>query len=104
MSTLTRGIAVAGEIGMVEGVALRRAVALAVGQILQDRRHRMGFGILGQPDHRRQLDPVRQQFGWHSGGRSVRRGASIPSGHAKLEAFQKAAALAERAVEGSSAT
>ena len=34
------GVAVAGEIRMRERIALRRAVALAVGQIFQDRRHR----------------------------------------------------------------
>ena len=35
------GIAVAGEIGMGQLVALDRAVALAIGQILEDRRHRV---------------------------------------------------------------
>ena len=48
------GIAVAGDVGVGEGVAPSRAVALAVGQVFQDRRHRLRFGILGQPDAGRQ--------------------------------------------------
>ena len=52
------GIAVAGEIGMVQRIALGGAVALAVGQIFEDRRHRVLLGIDGQPDHRREDDPV----------------------------------------------
>ena len=31
-----------------------RAVALAIGQVFEDRRHRVGLGVLGQPDPRRQ--------------------------------------------------
>ena len=51
------GIAVAGQIGMGERVALIGAVALAVGQILQDRRHRILLGILRQPDAGGELVP-----------------------------------------------
>ena len=50
-----RGIAMAGEEGMGLGIARRRAVALAIGQIFQDRRHGMGLGIHRQPDARREL-------------------------------------------------
>ena len=45
-----RGVAVAREVRMGQRIALMRAVALAVGQILQQRGHRVGVGVLGQPD------------------------------------------------------
>jgi hypothetical protein len=45
-----RGVAVAREVRMGERVALTRAVTLAVGQILQQRGHRIRLGVLGQPD------------------------------------------------------
>ena len=48
------GVAVAGEVGMGQGIALRGAVPLAIGQILEDRRHRIGLGVLRQPDARRE--------------------------------------------------
>ena len=44
----------AGEIGVGERIAPSGAVALAVGQVFQDRRHRLRFGILGQPEPGRQ--------------------------------------------------
>src|SRR4029077_7722372 len=46
------GIAVAREIGMREGVALGGAVALAIGQELQDRRNGVRLGVLGQENPR----------------------------------------------------
>ena len=49
-----RGVAVAGEIRMGQRVARRGAVALAVGQMLQDRRHGVLRGVLRHPDARRQ--------------------------------------------------
>ena len=52
------GVAVAGEVGMGQLVALDRAVALAVGQIFEDRRHRALRGILRQPDPGRQAAAV----------------------------------------------
>ena len=55
------GIAVAGEIGMGQVVALRRAVALAIGQVFQDRRHGLLLRIGRQPDARRQAAAVRQR-------------------------------------------
>ena len=50
----------AGEEGMGLGIARRRAVALAIGQIFQDGRHGMGLGIDRQPDAGRQLRAVAQ--------------------------------------------
>ena len=44
------GIAMTGQPRIGERVALIGAVALAVGQIFQDRRHRILLGVLGQPD------------------------------------------------------
>jgi hypothetical protein len=44
----------AGEIGVGQVIARHRAVALAIGQVFKDRRHRIGLGILGQPDARGQ--------------------------------------------------
>ncbi len=61
MSTRTGGIAVPGEIRMGERIALIRAVALAVGQVLQQRGHRVGLGILGQPDARGEPRAVLQR-------------------------------------------
>ena len=46
------GVAVSGEPGVQDGVAGRRAVVLAVRDVLEDRRHRIGLGVLGQPDAR----------------------------------------------------
>ena len=51
-------IAVAGEPGVHERVAGRRAVVLAVGDVLEDRRHRVGLGVVGQPDAGRQAGAV----------------------------------------------
>ena len=55
------GIAIAGEIGMGEMIALRRAVALAIGQIFQDRGNRLLLRIGRQPDARRQAAAVRER-------------------------------------------
>ena len=44
------GVAVAGEVGVDDGVAVGGAVALAVGQVFEDRRHRVGLGVVRQPD------------------------------------------------------
>ncbi len=49
-----RRIAVAGEPRMGQLVAGNRAVALAVGQVLEDRRHRARRGVGRHPDARRQ--------------------------------------------------
>ncbi len=57
------GIAMAGEIGMGERIALRRAVAPAVGEVFQDRGHRIGLGVHGPPDTRGQLRSVRERDG-----------------------------------------
>ena len=54
------GIAVAGEIGVGEGVAPGRAVALAVGQVFEDRRHRVALGVLRQPDAGGEAGAVRR--------------------------------------------
>ena len=54
------GIAVPGEVGMHHLVAGRRAIALAIGQVFQDRRNRVVFGIGRQPHPRRQSAAVRQ--------------------------------------------
>ena len=43
-------IAMAREVGVPRLVARRRAVALPVGDVLEDRRHRVALGVLGQPD------------------------------------------------------
>ena len=43
------GVAVAGEVGMVVGVAHGERVALAVGHVLEDRRHGVVLGVLGKP-------------------------------------------------------
>ncbi len=54
------GIAMAGQPRIGERVAFIGAVALAVGQIFQDRRHRILLGVLGQPDARGELRAVLQ--------------------------------------------
>ena len=54
-----RGIAMAGEIGMRQLIAKDGAVALAVGQMFEDRRHRIVAGILRHPHPRRQPAAVR---------------------------------------------
>ena len=54
-----RGVAVAGEIRMGQRVARGGAVALAVGQMLEDRRHRVSRGVRRHPDPRRQPAAVR---------------------------------------------
>ena len=46
---------------MGQRIALVRAVVLAVGQILQQRGHRIGFGVLGQPDARSEPRAVLQR-------------------------------------------
>ena len=43
-------VAVAGQIGVSQRVSLVSPIALAVWEILQDRRNRMLFGIIRQPD------------------------------------------------------
>src|SRR4051794_7571410 len=45
---------------MVAGVAARHGVALAVGQVLEDRGHRIGVRVLGQPDARGEPRAVAQ--------------------------------------------
>ena len=55
------GIAVTGEIGMGQCVPSGGAVALAVGQVLQDRRDRALLRICRQPDPRRQTAAVRER-------------------------------------------
>ena len=57
-STRTAGVAVAGEPRVHERVARRRAVVLAVRDVLEDRGHGIGLGVLGQPDARRQACAV----------------------------------------------
>ena len=52
------GIAVAGEIGMGQRIARGRAVALAVGQMLDDGGNLVGVGIVRQPDAGRQRAAV----------------------------------------------
>jgi hypothetical protein len=52
------GIAVPGEIRMGQLIPLDGAVALAVGQILEDRWHRIALGIGGEPDPRREARSV----------------------------------------------
>src|SRR5262249_56230790 len=55
------GVAVAGEIGMRLRVPLVGPIALAVGKILQDRRDRVPFSVVRQPDARRQRRAVLQR-------------------------------------------
>jgi hypothetical protein len=55
------GVAVAGQIRMRQRVPLVSPVALAVGEILQDRRNRVLFGVIGQPDAGRQRRAVFQR-------------------------------------------
>ena len=54
-------VAVAGQIRMRQRVALVSPVALAIWEILQDRGNWVLFGIIGQPDARRQRRAVFQQ-------------------------------------------
>jgi hypothetical protein len=54
-------VAVAGEIGVKKRVSCRRSVALAVGDVLQNRRHRVGLGVLGEPDPRGEAAPVSER-------------------------------------------
>jgi len=56
-----RGIAMAGEIGMREVIALGRAVPAPVRQIFQDRRHRIAIGLDRPPDSSGQMNPVRKR-------------------------------------------
>ena len=51
-------VAVPGQVRLALGVARRGAVDLAVGQVLDDRRHGIRLGVLGQPDARRQARAV----------------------------------------------
>src|SRR5215472_9171264 len=55
------GVAVAGEIRMRLRVPLVGPIALAVGEILEDRRDRVLFGVIGQPDAGRQRRAVLQR-------------------------------------------
>ena len=54
-------VAVAREVGVARLVARRRAVALPVGDVLEDRRHRVALGVLGQPDARAEPRAVGQR-------------------------------------------
>ena len=45
-----RGVPVPREVHVARPVARRRAVALAVGDVLEDRRDRVALGVLGKPD------------------------------------------------------
>ena len=54
------GITVAGDVGVRQGIAHMGAVALAVGQVLQDHRHRILVCVGRHPDARRQLRAVGQ--------------------------------------------
>ena len=54
------GIAMPRHVGVHHLVARQGAVALAVGDVFQHRRHRMGAGIRWHPDPRRQPTPVGQ--------------------------------------------
>src|SRR5262249_48840063 len=56
------GVAVSGQIRMSERVTFVRSVALAIWQILQDRRNRVLLGILRQPKARRQHRTVFQRY------------------------------------------
>ena len=56
-----RRVAVAGEVGVDPRVADGRRVVLAVRDVLEDRRHRILLGVLGQPDPRREADAVRHR-------------------------------------------
>ena len=51
-------VAVAGEVRLADGVARGGAVVLAVGEVLEDRRHRIGLGVAWQPDARPEARPV----------------------------------------------
>ena len=51
-------VAEAGEVGLALGVANGRSVGLAVREVLEDRRHRVVLGVLGQPDPRGEARPV----------------------------------------------
>jgi hypothetical protein len=55
-------VAVAGQIGVSQCVSFVGPVALAVGEILQDRRNRLLLGIVRQPDAGRQRRTVFQQY------------------------------------------
>ena len=48
------GVAVAGEVGVARGVADRGPVAPAVGDVLEQRRHRLALRVVRQPDLRGQ--------------------------------------------------
>ena len=54
-------VPVAGEVGVVVGVAAGEGVALAVGQVLEDGRDGIALGVLGQPDARGQARAVGQR-------------------------------------------
>ena len=54
-------VPVAGEVGVVVGVAARERVALAIGQVLEDGRHRIALGVLGEPDARGEPRAVGQR-------------------------------------------
>ena len=54
-------VAVAREVGVARLVARRGAVALPVGDVLEDRRDRVALGVLGQPDARAEARAVRER-------------------------------------------
>ncbi len=54
-------VAVAGEVGVPRRIRAGRSVALAVGDVLEQRRNRLGLGVLGKPDPRRQAASVRER-------------------------------------------
>ncbi len=56
-----RRVAVAGEVRVDPRVADGRRVVLAVRHVLEDRRHGILLGVLGQPDPRRETDAVRHR-------------------------------------------
>src|SRR5215472_3993589 len=55
-------VTVAGQIGMSQCISFVSSVALTIWEILQDRRNRILFGIVGQPDTRRQSRTVFQGY------------------------------------------
>ena len=55
------GVAVSREVGVARLVARCRAVALPVGDVLEDRRDRVALGVLWQPDARAKARAVRER-------------------------------------------
>ena len=56
------GITVAGPVGMGQFVALARPVEPAVGQVLENCRHRVALRVLGEPDPRREPRAVGERY------------------------------------------